>query len=136
SLLLPVAYVFLMRIVQKTRATPMWQARHTADTRPDVPNKSHQRMSRGELRKRWLKLLGMGMALVAAGWLLTRSAEQLADTWQIGHSFVGALGVAVITSLPELVTAVAAVRLGSLTLAVGGILGGNAFDTLFAAMAD
>jgi cation:H+ antiporter len=35
------------------------------------------------------------------------------------------------TSIPELVTAVAAVRQGSLTLAVGGIVGGNAFDTLF-----
>jgi cation:H+ antiporter len=38
--------------------------------------------------------------------------------------------------LPELVTSVAAVRQGSQTLAVSGIIGGNAFDTLFAAVAD
>jgi len=44
--------------------------------------------------------------------------------------------VAIVTSLPELITSVAAVRQGALTLAVGGILGGNAFDTLFAAVAD
>ena len=41
-----------------------------------------------------------------------------------------------VTSLPELVTTVAAVRNGSLTLAVSGIIGGNAFDTLFAAFSD
>ncbi|MEA2117048.1 hypothetical protein [Halovibrio sp. HP20-50] len=40
------------------------------------------------------------------------------------------------TSLPELVTTVAAVRRGALTLAVTGIIGGNAFDTLFAGAAD
>jgi len=34
------------------------------------------------------------------------------------------------------VTSIAAVRRGALTLAVSGILGGNAFDTLFAAVAD
>jgi cation:H+ antiporter len=38
--------------------------------------------------------------------------------------------------MPELVTAIAAVRQGALTLAVGDIIGGNVFDVLFAAAAD
>ena len=42
----------------------------------------------------------------------------------------------VATSLPELVTGVAAVRRGAPTLAVGGIIGGNTFDTLFIAVSD
>jgi cation:H+ antiporter len=49
---------------------------------------------------------------------------------------VGLLLTATATSLPELVTSVAAVRRGALTLAVGGIIGGNAFDTLFTAASD
>ncbi len=49
---------------------------------------------------------------------------------------IGALLLAITTSLPELVTSIAAVKRGALTLAVGGILGGNTFDTLFAAIAD
>lgn len=49
---------------------------------------------------------------------------------------MGGFFTAVSTSLPELVTAVAAVRQGALTLAAGDIIGGNAFDTLFLAVAD
>ena len=37
----------------------------------------------------------------------------------------------VVTSLPELVTSIAAVRRGALTLAVADITGGNFFDVLF-----
>jgi cation:H+ antiporter len=36
----------------------------------------------------------------------------------------------------ELVTTIAAVRRGALQLAVGGIIGGNTFDTLFLTAAD
>ena len=39
-------------------------------------------------------------------------------------------------SIPELVVAITAVRLGALNLAVGDIIGGNAFDTLFVAASD
>ena len=56
-------------------------------------------------------------------------------TW-LSEAAVGVLLTAVVTSLPELVTSVAAVRRGALTLAVGGIIGGNAFDTLFVAASD
>lgn len=49
---------------------------------------------------------------------------------------LGGLFTAVATSLPELVTAIAAVKQGALTLAVGGIIGGNSFDVLFLAFAD
>ena len=39
-------------------------------------------------------------------------------------------------SLPELITTLFAIKQGALTLAVGGILGGNAFDVMFVAFAD
>jgi len=49
---------------------------------------------------------------------------------------VTALMTAVVTSLPELVTTLAAVRRGALQLAVGGIIGGNTFDVLFLTLSD
>ena len=41
-----------------------------------------------------------------------------------------------VTSLPELVTTIAAVRRGALQLAIGGIIGGNMFDALFVSASD
>jgi cation:H+ antiporter len=54
----------------------------------------------------------------------------------ISATIVGGIFTAIATSLPELVTSVAAVRQGALTLAVGGVIGGNCFDILFAAFSD
>ncbi|MFW6124975.1 MAG: sodium:calcium antiporter [Pirellulales bacterium] len=75
-------------------------------------------------------------AIVLAGPKLSAVADRLADRTGLTGTVVGAFFTAVSTSLPELVTSIAAVRRGALTLAVGGIIGGNAFDTLFAAMGD
>lgn len=52
------------------------------------------------------------------------------------ESVVGGLFTAVSTSLPKLVTTVAAMRRGALTLGVGGVIGGNCFDLLLLAFSD
>jgi cation:H+ antiporter len=46
----------------------------------------------------------------------------------LGATFVGALFLAIATSLPEIVTSIAAVRLGNLDMALGNILGSNMFN--------
>jgi cation:H+ antiporter len=71
-----------------------------------------------------------------AGWLVGVSGIALVRLTGLSETLVGSLLTAVATSLPELVTSVAAVRHGALTLAVGGIIGGNTFDVLFLALAD
>jgi cation:H+ antiporter len=60
----------------------------------------------------------------------------IADRANLSQTIVGVLLTAISTSIPELVTSIAAVRRGALTLAVSGIIGGNAFDTLFTAASD
>lgn len=76
------------------------------------------------------------VVVVVAGWGLSEIGGATADRFGFTESAVGALGIAVVTSLPELVTTVAAVRRGALGLAFGGIMGGNAFDVLFLAASD
>jgi cation:H+ antiporter len=49
---------------------------------------------------------------------------------------VGAILMGIVNAIPETVTSIAAVRRGALTLAMAGILGGNAFDVLNRAVAD
>jgi cation:H+ antiporter len=76
-------------------------------------------------------------ALTAAGGLIiSETAGALVERTALSQSVVGTVFAAIATSLPELVTAIAAVRRGALNLAVGDVIGGNAFEVLFLGAAD
>lgn len=75
-------------------------------------------------------------AIVGAGWLLTRSADALATQTGSGSSLIGATVVAMTTSLPEVSVTVSAVRIGSYSMAVSNVLGGNLFDAALIFPAD
>jgi len=70
---------------------------------------------------------GTGLILVAAP-ILVWSAQDITEITGLEETFVGVLGLALTTSLPELATTVAAVRLGALDLAVGNLYGSNAIN--------
>ena len=67
-------------------------------------------------------------AILVASPVLARSAEWIARATGLGTSFVGTWLVGLATSLPELVSSVAAVRLGAYDLAVGNLFGSNGFN--------
>jgi cation:H+ antiporter len=83
-----------------------------------------------------LLFAGGSAILLAAGWLVASVADALATETGLGASFVGATLVAISTSLPEVSTTIAAVRLGSLSLAVSNIFGSNAIDAALLFFAD
>jgi len=70
----------------------------------------------------------LGTALGAQ--LVVRGATGVADALNLDEGFVGLTIVAVGTSLPEVVTAVQAARLGQSHLAVGNLFGSNLFNSL------
>jgi cation:H+ antiporter len=75
--------------------------------------------------------------LVIAGAIsLPYFADILASKTGMSDSFVGTLLVAATTSLPELVVSIAAVRIGSMDMAVGNLLGSNIFNMLILAFDD
>lgn len=84
----------------------------------------------------WIKFTGAAVSIGILGYLLARSGAALAGLTGINETVIGGIFTAISTSFPELVTAVAAVRLGALTLAVSDIIGGNAFDILFLSVSD
>jgi cation:H+ antiporter len=86
--------------------------------------------------RRWAVFFVLAAVVGLAGYGVAQSGIQLAARSGLSSSFVGALFTAVSTSLPELVVAISAARLGSLTMAVSNVVGGNAFDVLFVAFAD
>jgi cation:H+ antiporter len=65
--------------------------------------------------------------LIAASYLAP-TADELARVTNLGGTFIGSTLVALTTSLPEVVTSTAAVRMGAFDLAVGNVLGSNAFN--------
>jgi cation:H+ antiporter len=69
-----------------------------------------------------------GAAILLAGVWLARIGDELATTYSLGEGLVGTIFLATVSSLPELVTGLAAVRLGLLTMAAGSILGSNIFN--------
>lgn len=78
----------------------------------------------------WLRTLGGLFGTVLGAWLLVEGALDLAERWGLTGGFIGLTMVAIGTSLPELVTAVAAARMGHTEMLVGNLLGSNIFNSL------
>lgn len=127
------SYLYGIRLVHQAGNDPMWRPQQTTETKEDVPEEEETLPS---LQRLWLAFLPLAASLATAGYLLERAASRVIQESPLTETSVGLVMTSVTTSLPELVTSVAAVRRGALTLAVAGIIGGNAFDTLFAASSD
>jgi len=133
TVLLIVAYLFGLRLVYRTRSKPMWRPRLTGDTVPDVPE---ERSKQASLRRLWIEFIVVAAVVFVAGVVVARSGAGMMHHTGLSESIIGGLFTAVSTSLPELITCIACVRRGALTLAVSDIIGGNAFDILFVCAAD
>ncbi|MEZ5245100.1 MAG: calcium/sodium antiporter [Acidimicrobiales bacterium] len=72
-----------------------------------------------------------GLVLViASAWFIVEGATLIADELDLSGGFVGFTLVAVGTSAPELVTAMAAARQRETDLLIGNLLGSNVFNSL------
>jgi len=127
-------YFYGIGMVRGATIKPMWHPSRTRQTRPDTPDDTAKMPS---LAKLWITfVLLMAVLGGTAGWLLQPAATNIIADTGLSETAVGVFMTAIATSIPELVTSIAAVRRGALTLAIGGIIGGNAFDTLFTAASD
>lgn len=134
SILLPAAYVFGLVLVSRAKAAPLWRPHMTRQTQPDMAG--DEPAGRGEVSRLWGRFAVLVALVSVAGFTVAQTGIAIADRTAMSETLVGMLLTAVATSLPELVTSIAAVRQGALTLAVGGIIGGNSFDVLFVAVSD
>jgi cation:H+ antiporter len=133
SFAIPIVYAFGLRLLREARAQPMWSPRVTPETQPDEPAEAVSRGANGAL---WASFAALAVIVAAAGWVIAESGSAIAARTGLSETIVGTFLTAISTSTPELVTTVAAVRRGALTLAVSGILGGNAYDVLLLTYSD
>ena len=77
------------------------------------------------------------LLIARAGYVLSRSANALADAYGWGHGWVGLALLATVTSLPELASGISAVAfVDAPNLAVGNALGACVANLLFLVVVD
>lgn len=72
------------------------------------------------------------IGLMIGGKLVVESATSIAQIAGLSQNLIGLTIVAIGTSLPEIVTSVVAVRKGFIDMVVGGVVGSNIFNALWA----
>ena len=82
----------------------------------------------GSLRKLAASFAGAAVAIGVVVPALAWSAKHIAELSGLGNTFVGTWLLGLVTSLPEFVTGLAAVRMGQFDLAVGNLFGSNSFN--------
>lgn len=133
TLLVPVLYGYGLVLLRRMHDAPMWRPIRTPATREDVDPEQHSASSTGQL---WGRLAALGLLVGVAGWAIGEGGLGVVAATGLPSGLVGFTLTTALTSLPELVVLVTAVRMGALTLGVGNIIGGNVFDTLMIALAD
>jgi cation:H+ antiporter len=83
------------------------------------------------LGKCWLMIVGGLLLVVAGARIMVPSAAEIAHRMGVPDDVIAATMVALGTSLPELMTAVAAVRKGHPEITVGNIVGADVLNCLF-----
>ena len=95
------------------------------------------RQGRSNDLKRALLIYSMhALIVISAALFLPYFGEGIAEKTGLSDSFFGTVFLAITTSLPELVISVSAVRIGSLDMAMGNLLGSNVFNIAILAVVD
>lgn len=133
SWLLLLGYATAVRIVARAGRLHSWVPdpagpRHDEPPEPDMPAESLGRLAR--------RIALAGGVILAAGFVLAKTAEAIATQTGLGTSFVGAVLLALCTSLPEMSTALAAVRLKRYEMAIGDVFGTNLFNMTILVLVD
>jgi cation:H+ antiporter len=123
SLLIVLFWIAGLVLVAKARHGLPWQPRR----RPSRKRVRTSSEAMGSARRAGF-VFGVAACLtLIAGLTIERSGERIAGDIGLGGAVFGATILAAATSLPELSTGIASVRLGDYELAVSDIFGGNAF---------
>ena len=100
-------------------------ARNNISNFDDEPVKADRRSV-----ARHIMLIVVGAACIVLGSrLLVDSGGEIARNWGVSEAIIGVTIVAIGTSLPELVTAVAAVVKRHPSMSIGNVIGANIIDT-------
>jgi|TARA_R110001606_G_scaffold64419_4_gene149570 cation:H+ antiporter len=128
SMLVTVLYIISMYILYRSQGRETWSP---VDLPEDQIAESERknRFDTLSLSRLIFYVAIAGLAILLCGVLLVRLGDTLAAQTGLGTSFVGASLLALTTSLPELSTSIAAVRVKAYTMAISNVFGSNMIMT-------
>lgn len=109
----------------------LWMISSARKARDDASNELEKKQEKElSLWKCILFILGGIGAVILGGDLVVDAASAIAESFGLSPTFIGLTIVAFGTSLPELVTSLAAARKGDADMALGNVIGSNIFNIL------
>ncbi len=125
SLLIIGAYIVAVRLIQGNV-----QPHSTDHAKPEIPTDTPS------LRHGIIGFIAAAGALIFITPVMVSSSNEIAELTGLGATFVGSTLVALVTSLPELVTTIAAIKIGANDMAIGNLLGSNMFNVFAVGLTD
>lgn len=125
SLLIIGAYIVAVRLIQGNV-----QPHSTDHAKPEIPTDTPS------LRHGIIGFIAAAGALIFITPVMVSSSNEIAEITGLGATFVGSTLVALVTSLPELVTTIAAIKIGANDMAIGNLLGSNMFNVFAVGLTD
>jgi len=124
-----VGFLFLLLLVGYLYITYVWARQGSVMVMEEGEEDSAQELM--GIGKCWLLVIGGLLMIVAGARVLVPVASEIALRFGVPDDVVAATMVAFGTSLPELMTAIAAVRKGHPEITVGNIVGADVLNCLF-----
>jgi cation:H+ antiporter len=133
--------IFALYLVKRYEPDQRWEPSDSGGERREDggaqrAKEKRQRLHRLSTPALVTQLTLVSLAVLAGGFAVAKSGENIAEQTGLGSSFVGAILVAIATSLPEVSTTLEAVRLGARVMAISNIFGTNLFDAGLLFVAD
>ncbi|GAB4274870.1 MAG: sodium:calcium antiporter [Candidatus Promineifilaceae bacterium] len=126
SLLLIVLYFGGVWLIQRETQGPSITAPSDVKPAPGFP----------ALRRGVIGFVAMAAILMLVVPQLVKTSSEIATLTGLGTGFVGTAMLSIVTSLPELLAALAAMRMNAYDMAVGNLLGSSVFNMLGLGVAD
>ncbi len=123
SIIIIAAYIFALRLISGDSKAEKLDPK-------EIP---------AEVPKLWVGLLGFSVAagvLIIITPYMVGASVGIAEITGLGTTFVGTTLVALVTSLPETVTTIAAIRMGASDMAIGNLFGSNMFNMFALGLTD
>jgi cation:H+ antiporter len=123
SIIIIAAYVFALRLISGDQDKGKPAEKYIPEGTP----------------KLWIGFLGFAAAagvLIFITPIMVGASNEIAVITGLGTTFVGTTLVALVTSLPEMVTTIAAIRIGASDMAIGNLFGSNMFNMFALGLTD